>query len=138
MFLVRLLFVMLLSVSMISLAQASGRPKVPTIADTEARNETATPSFSGQRHDAQRVASFLVDALLLSNAQQHAVAAYTLAEQQALALALTAADAAQAQHEYQLAMHRVLAASQWQTYGALRQQFAGTLLPLDGPGLALR
>jgi hypothetical protein len=72
------------------------------------------------------VASFLVDALLLSNAQQHAVTAYTLA--------LTPADAAQAQHAYQLAMHRVLAASQWQTYGALRQQFAGTLLPLDGPG----
>jgi hypothetical protein len=45
MFLVRLLFVMLLSVSMISLVQASGRPKVPTIAATEARSETATPAF---------------------------------------------------------------------------------------------
>ena len=122
----------------VSAAQAASRPKALTAAQTEARNETAVPGFSGQVREARRITNFLVDALVLSNAQQHAVQAYTVAERAALSLAVTEADFTQAQHEYLLAVHRVLAASQQKVYSALCQQLAGTALPLDGKELAVR
>ena len=138
MFSVRTVFVFLPTVLGSYLAEAGAHPKAPTTRVTEARNEAPTPSFPGQIEEARRVASFLADALVLNNAQQHALTAYTIAEREALALAATAAAASQAQQEYLLAVRRVLATSQWQVYGALRQQYADTLLPLDGPELALR
>ena len=136
--LVRLQLIAGLLVAGISLAQASGRPKPLTTTETEARNETATPSFSGPLSEARRITDFLSDALVLNNIQQHAVTAYTVAERQALALAVTEADAALAQQEYLLAVRRVLGSSQLQSYTVLRQQFSGTMLPLDGQELAAR
>ncbi|HEX8330228.1 MAG TPA: hypothetical protein VF629_22045 [Hymenobacter sp.] len=122
----------------VSAAQAKFRPKPQTTAATEARNEAAAPSFSAQVRQAHRIASFLADALVLNNAQQHAVEAYTLAECQALVLAATPADAAAAQQAYRQAVRRVLATSQLQTYAALRLRLTDTALPLDGTEVATR
>lgn len=129
---------MLLIVSALSGAQAKRHPKVLTTADTEARNEISTPSFTGQVHEAHRVAEFLVDALVLNNAQKHAVEAYTIAHRQALALAVNTNDVEKAQQEYLLAVRRVLATSQLTSYAVLRQQLNGTMLSLDGTEFASR
>ncbi|MDB5235605.1 MAG: hypothetical protein JWR44_2598 [Hymenobacter sp.] len=134
----KLLLLTLVLVFGASGAQAAARPKALTAAKSEARNETAAPSFSGQVHEARRITYFLVDALVLNNAQSHAVQAYTLAEHAALALAISDADATQAQREYLLAVHRVLSASQHKIYSVLCEQLAGTMLPLDGRELAVR
>ena len=52
-------------------AQATGRPRPPKTAATEARNETAAPSLSRHMRDALRITHVLNDALLLSTAQRH-------------------------------------------------------------------
>lgn len=122
----------------VTTARAAGHPKPRTTAQTEARTETAVPSFSEQLYEARRVSSFLVDALVLSNAQQHAVQACTAAKFQALALAVTAADTAEAQQQYRQAVRRILAPSQRDAYAVLCQHLTDTLLPLDGCELALR
>lgn len=117
---------------------AQSTPKPRTAAETEARNETMAPSFSGQVREARRITDFLLDALVLSNAQRQALQACTVAEHAALALAVTDADVVQARWHYQLAVRRVLAPSQVHVYAMLRQQLAGTMLPLDGVELAVR
>lgn len=122
----------------VTTARAASHPKPRTTAQTEARAETAAPSFSGQLYEARRVSRFLADALVLNNAQQHAVQAYTAAKFQALALAVTAADTAEAQQQYRQAMRRILAPSQHDAYAVLCQHLTDTLLPLDGCQLALR
>ncbi|WP_201977672.1 hypothetical protein [Hymenobacter rubidus] len=119
-------------------AGAHHRPKALTAAEDEARNETAAPSFAPQVREAGRIAAYLSDALVLSNVQRHAVACYTLAERTALALAATTATATLVRHEYLLAIHSVLTASQHNTYAVLRQQLNGTAFSLDGTELALR
>ncbi|MGY3088568.1 hypothetical protein ACVWYF_001601 [Hymenobacter sp. UYAg731] len=119
-------------------ARAAGHPKPLTMAQAEARNEAPAPGFSGQLYEARRVSRFLADALVLNNAQQHAVQAYTAAKFQALSLAVTAADTAEARHQYRQAVRRVLAPSQRDAYAGLCQHLMDTLLPLDGYGLALR
>ena len=117
---------------------AQSHPESPTTAETEARNETEAPSFSGQVREARRITSFLLDALVLSNAQLQALQACTVAEHAALALAFTDADKVQAKWQYQLAVRRVLALSQLRIYTMLYQQLIGTMLPLDGTELAVR
>ena len=117
---------------------AKPRPKPCTIAETEARNETGAPGLSGQVRQARRVTAFLLDALVLSHAQLRGLDACTVAERAALALAVTDADVVQARAQYRLAVLRLLSVSQLQSYVALRQQLTGTMLPLDGTGLALR
>ncbi|WP_460617899.1 hypothetical protein [Hymenobacter ruber] len=119
-------------------ARAADHPKPLTTAQAEARNEMATPSFSGQLYEARRVSSFLADALVLNNAQQHAVQAYTTAKFQALSLAVTAADTSEALQQYRQAVRRVLAPSQRDAYAVLCQHQTETLLPLDSSELALR
>ncbi|WP_210514295.1 hypothetical protein [Hymenobacter terricola] len=119
-------------------AQARSGPKPLTAAQAEARNETAAPGFSGRVREAWRITSFLADAPVLSNVQWHAVQAHAVAQHQALALAITAADAAQAQRQYLKVVQNVLATSQLADYGALRRQLAGTMLPLGGFELAAR
>ena len=117
---------------------AQSHPESSTTAKTEARNETEAPCFSGQVREARRITSFLLDALVLSNAQLQALQACTVAEHAALALAFTDADKVQAKWQYQLAVRRVLAPSQVRIYTMLYQQLVGTMLPLDGTGLAVR
>lgn len=119
-------------------AKPQPKPRLRTAAQTEACNETVAPGFSGQVREARRITSFLLDALVLSNAQLRALEACTVAERAALALAVTDADVAQAQQQYLLSVRRVLARSQLHSYVALRQQLAGTMLPLDGTELAVR
>lgn len=130
-------FIALLALG-VSSAQAETLPKPLTAAATEARNEAAAPSFSIQVRQAHRVASFLVDALVLNLVQQRAVEACTVAEYQALALAATVADATAAQQAYRQAVRRVLATSQAQAYAALSRQLTDTALPLDGTEVAAR
>lgn len=117
---------------------AQSRTARPTAAATEVRNETATPSLSRHVHDAQRITGYLVDALRLSTAQQLALQNCTVAERSALLLATSDKDARDAQARYLSSVRRVLASSQLRTYILLRQQLEGTLLPLDGLGLAAR
>lgn len=131
----RPLFVLLFLAPGLSIAQAQERPRYPTTAQADARNEAGAPGFSGQLRQAHRVANYLGDALQLNYAQWHALTAYTTAERVALALAATPADTLAAQRQYLLALRRVLAPSQMEAYVALRQQLAGTLLPLDGAEL---
>lgn len=119
-------------------AKPRPKPRPRTAAQTEACNETVAPGFSGQVREARRITNFLLDALVLSNAQLRALEACTVAERAALALAVTDADVAQAQQQYLLNVRRVLARSQLHSYVALRQQLAGTMLPLDGIELAVR
>ena len=88
--------------------------------------------------EAHRITRFLNDALVLNNAQRHAVEGYTVAEREALALAATPTDLASARQAYLQAVHRVLAISQLHAYAALRQRLADTTLSLDGTELALR
>lgn len=134
----RILLVICLFAASESGAWASTRPRPIHMAEEEAHNEIATPSFVEQVREAHRIASFLADALLLNNAQLRAVENYTLAEREALALAANAADLLQAQQAYLQAVNSVLAASQLHAYVALRQKLAGTAFPLDGTELALR
>lgn len=134
----RILGLLLLGWVSISGARAAGHPKPLTTAQAEARNETATPSFSGQLYEAHRVSGFLVDALVLNHRQQRAVLAYTAAKFQALALAATAAHTAEAQQQYRQAVRGVLTPSQRNAYAVLCQQLTDTLLPLDGCKLALQ
>lgn len=110
----------------------------PSAAVAEAQNETAAPSLSRHVHDAQRITCYLVDALRLSTAQQMALQQCTVAERSALLLATSDKDAQAAQVRYLASVRRVLASSQLRTYVQLRQQLEGTLLPLDGLGLAAR
>ncbi|WP_460611259.1 hypothetical protein [Hymenobacter terrigena] len=119
-------------------ARAAGHPKPLTMAQSEARNEAPTPGFSGQLYEARRISSFLADALVLNNAQQHAVQAYSIAKFEALSLAVTAADIAEALQQYRQAVRRVLAPSQRDAYAVLCQHQTDTLLPLDSNELALR
>lgn len=119
-------------------AKPRPKPRLRTAAQTEACNETVAPGFSGQVREARRITNFLLDALVLSTAQLRALEACTVAERAALALAVTDADVAQAQQQYLLNVRRVLARSQLHSYVALRQQLAGTMLPLDGIELAVR
>ena len=125
-----------------SWAQSRPKPrtaaKARTVAETEARNETLVPGFSGQVREARRITDFLLDALVLSNAQRQALEVCTVAERAALALAVTDVDAAQARWQYQLAVRRVLAPSQVHVYTMLYRQLAGTMLPLDGTEMAAR
>ena len=110
----------------------------PTAAAAEMRNETATPSLSRHVHDAQRITGYLVDALRLSTAQQLALQQCTVAERSDLLMANSEQDAQAAQTRYLASVRRLLASSQLRSYVLLRQQLEGTLLPLDGLGLAAR
>ena len=127
----------LLSIKAVSARAGTGH-KPLTASQSEARNESATPGFSKQIHDAQRITLFLSDALMLSNAQQHALQAYTVAHYQDLLLAATAENLVHARREYQESVGRVLAVSQFGTYVVLRQQLNGTAYALDGLELAAR
>ena len=118
-------------------AQATGRFRPLKTAATEARNETAAPSLSQQIIDAQCIAYFIGDALLLSTAQRHTVARHTTVERRALVMAFTDADFALAQAQYISALHKVLALSQMNVYVALCQRLAGITLPLDGTELVV-
>ena len=66
---------------------------------------------------------------MLNNLQHHALQSYTLARHKSLLLAATPADVAQAQLEYQLAVQRVLTASQLVAYATLCRRQNGTMLP---------
>ena len=111
------------------------RPAPPAAA---VQNETATPSLSRHVHDVQRVTGYLVDALRLSTAQEIALQHCAVAERSALLLAVSEKDAQEAQARYLASVRRLLASSQLRTYVHLQQQLEGTLLPLDGLGLAAR
>lgn len=132
----RLLLASGLLVAAVAPGHAADCPKDRTTAAAEARHETARPGFTAQGREARRIAGFLGDALLLTRGQRHAVAACTVAAREALALAATEADAAEARRQYQVAMCRVLGLSQREAYGALCRHLAGTALPLDGTELA--
>jgi hypothetical protein len=132
------LFLSLPFVALVSTAQAGHGPKPLTIAQNEARNEAAAPSFSAQIHESERITTFLADALMLNNLQQHAVQSFTLAKHKALSLAVTPADVAQAQEEYHAAIQRVLATSQLVSYATLCRRQNGTMLPLDAVEIAAR
>ena len=119
-------------------AQAQRWASHPTAASTEAQNETATPSLSRHVHEAQRITGYLTDALRLSTAQQMALQHYAVAERAALLLATSDQDAQDAQARYLANVRRVLVSSQLRSYVLLRQQLEGTLLPLEGLGLASR
>lgn len=119
-------------------AQAQRWAARPTAVLVEAQNETAAPSLSRHVHDVQRITDYLVDILRLSTAQQMALQHCTVAERSALLLATSDKDAQDAQARYLASVRRVLASSQLRTYVLLRQQLEGTLLPLDGLGLATR
>ena len=119
-------------------AQAQRWAAHPTAARAEAQNETAAPSLSCHVHDVQRITGYLTDALRLSTAQQMALQHCTVAERAALLLATSDKDALDAQARYLATVRRVLASSQLRAYVLLRQQLEGTLLPLDGLGLAAR
>lgn len=128
----------LLSAGMAQPAQAQWWVAHPAPTATEAQNETAAPSLSRHVHDAQRITGYLVDALRLSTAQQMALQHCTVAERSALLLATSEQDARDAQTRYLASVRQVLASSQLCSYVLLRQQLEGTLLPLDGLGLAAR
>lgn len=119
-------------------AHAQRRCARPTVAETERRNETAVPSLSAHVHEVQRITSYLVDALRLSTAQQIALQTCTVAERSDLLLANSETDTQAAQTRYLASVRRVLATGQLLSYLLLRQQLEGTLLPLDGLGLAAR
>ena len=121
-----------------SLAQAQLWPARPAAAIAEAQNEIAAPSLSRHVHDVERITDYLVDALRLSTAQQMALQHCTVAERSDLLLATCDKDAREAQMRYLASVRRVLASSQLRTYVLLRQQLEGTLLPLEGLGLAAR
>ena len=110
----------------------------PPSTAAETQNETAAPSLSRHVHDVQRITGYLADALRLSTAQRLALQHCTVAERSALLLATSDQDARDAQTRYLASVRRVLASSQLRTYVLLRQQLEGTLLPLDGLGLATR
>ncbi|MCI1188216.1 hypothetical protein MON38_12370 [Hymenobacter sp. DH14] len=110
----------------------------PTATAAETQNETAAPSLSRHVHDVQRITGYLADALRLSTAQQMALQHCTVDERAALLLATSDKDARDAQARYLASVRRVLASSQLRSYVLLRQQLEGTLLPLDGLGLAIR
>jgi hypothetical protein len=137
MFCVRLLCVLLLA-SGFSGALAGTPPKRLTTALIESRNEAACPSFSAQVRATQRITGLLADALVLTIAQKRAVEACTLAERIDLALAPTDPAAALVRQQYLVALCRVLTPTQRTAYVAMRQQLAGTLLPLDGTEVAVR
>ncbi|GAA4037636.1 hypothetical protein GCM10022409_23450 [Hymenobacter glaciei] len=117
-------------------AQAQLWVSHPATAIDETQNETATPSLSRHVHDVQRITGYLADALRLSTAQQMALQQCTVAERSALLLATSEKDTQDAQTCYLASVRRVLASSQLRTYVLLRQRLEGTLLPLDGLGLA--
>ena len=119
-------------------AQAQRWSAHPGITETEAQNETAAPSLSRHVRDVQRITGYLTDALRLSTAQRIALQHYTVAERSALLLATSDQDAQAARAHYLASVRRVLAPSQLRAYVLLRQQLEGTLLPLDGLGLAAR
>lgn len=127
----------LLSLSGVAV-QAGTPPRALRADAVDARNEAATPGFAGPLRESARLATLLGDALLLSRAQQRAVQACLLAEREALVLAATPADAAQAHKRYLAAVRQVLATSQLHAYHALSQQLAGTAFPLDGAEVAVR
>lgn len=131
----RLLSVLLFLTASLFTREAHGRPKRPTTAQAEARNEAASPGLSSQLRQSHRVVNYLGDVLQLNYAQWHALTVCTAAERVALVLAAAPEDALAAQRQYLLAVRRVLAASQMDAYVALRQQLADTLLPLDGTEL---
>ncbi|MBF9235853.1 hypothetical protein I2I05_00445 [Hymenobacter sp. BT683] len=133
-----LLLLAMVMISGASTGQARPRPRAVSVAAADARGEKATPSFAVQVREAHRISGYLTDALVLTSAQMHAVEDCTIAECEALALAVTPADAAQARQQYLLALGRTLAPSQLDAYVAIREQLAGTLMPLDGMGLASR
>lgn len=70
-------------------ATSHHRPRI--IAEIEARNETGVPGFARQVREARRMTAFLLDVLVLSNAQHQALEARTVVERAALALAATEA-----------------------------------------------
>jgi hypothetical protein len=110
----------------------------PAATGAETRNETAAPSLSRHVHDVQRITGYLADALRLSTAQQMALQHCTVDERAALLLATSDNDKRDAQARYLASVRRVLASSQLRSYVLLRQQLEGTLLPLDGLGIAAR
>ena len=119
-------------------AQAQRRAVHPTVARAEARNETAAPSLSGHVHEVQSITGYLADALRLSTAQQMALQHCTVTERTDLLLANSDQDVLDAQARYRAGVRRVLASSQLRSYEQLRQRLEGSLLPLDGLGLAAR
>lgn len=116
----------------------AAHPAAAATAATEAQNETAAPSLSRHVHDVQRITGYLTDALRLSTAQQMALQHCAVDERAALLLATSDKDVRDAQARYLASVRRVLASSQLRSYVLLRQQLEGTLLPLDGLGLAAR
>ena len=137
-------FRLVLSLLILLLACATGSVHAqlwvahPATPAAEAQNETAAPSLSRHVHDAQRITGYLADVLRLSTAQQMALQHCTVAERSALLLAASEKDAQDAQARYLASVRRVLATSQLRAYVLLRQQLEGTLLPLEGLGLAAR
>jgi hypothetical protein len=119
-------------------ARAQRRCARATVAETERRNETAVPSLSAHVHEVQRITDYLADALRLSTAQRIALQTCTVAERSDLLLANSETDTQAAQARYLANVRRVLTTSQLRSYLLLRQQLEGTLLPLDGLGLAAR
>ena len=119
-------------------AQAQRWSARPGATEAAAQNETAAPSLSRHVHDVQRITGYLTDALRLSTAQRIALQQCTVAERSALLLATSDQAAQAARAHYLASVRRVLAPSQLRAYVLLRQQLEGTLLPLDGLGLAAR
>ena len=119
-------------------ARPASHPEPLTMAQAKARSEPPAPGFSGQLYEARRVSSFLSNALVLTNAQQHAVRAYTVAKYKSFWLAVTAADTAEAQQQHRQAVRRVLAPSQRNAHAGLCQHLTDTPPPLDGYELAIR
>ena len=96
---------------------ATSHPRPRTVAEIEARNETRVPGFARQMREARRITVFLLDVLVLSNAQHQALEARTVVERAALALAAT--EATQVQRQYQLAVLKMLNPSQLRVYMGL-------------------
>ena len=96
---------------------ATSHPRPRTVAEIEARNETRVPGFARQMREARRMTAFLLDVLVLSNAQHQALEARTVVERAALALAAT--EATQVQRQYQLAVLKMLNPSQLRVYMGL-------------------
>ena len=96
-------------------ATSHHRPRI--IAEIEARNETGVPGFARQVREARRMTAFLLDVLVLSNAQHQALEARTVVERAALALAAT--EATQVQRQYQPAVLKMLNPSQLRVYMGL-------------------
>jgi len=110
-------------------AEAGRGVKPLTIAQKEARNETDAPGVLAQAHDAERITSFLTDVLMFTCSSTRA---YTLAQHKAILLATTSVDTFYAQYEYRVAIWRVLATSQLDTYVALCRRQSGTMFPSIG------